>query len=107
MIKVILTCAEDTGLKLEISGHAEAVKIGNDPVCAAVSTLAQTLAARIRELKLKETPEIELANGKCIIKAYGESIDAVRITEAANTVEAGFRLLSESFPKNVGFIRRG
>lgn len=105
MIDIILTRAGDNGVKLEISGHAEVVKTGIDPVCAAVSTLAQTLAARIGELGLKTPPKTVLANGKCLIEAYGESTDG-RLAEAVNTVESGFRLISESFPGNVRFTAR-
>ncbi len=50
MIKVDVTKADKHYYKLKLSGHAYSDEPGRDLVCAAVSTLAQTVANAIEQI---------------------------------------------------------
>lgn len=82
---------------LRITGHAGFCP-GNDIVCAAVSTLACTLAATLDALGADVTA-LRMEPGDVIITAHaGKGVETAFLM-----VRTGLRQLAEAYPKNVKF----
>lgn len=91
--------------KIEITGHANYAEPGKDIVCAAVSTLAQTLAYSLYELTpdtmgfMSESGHMEIIygalsdSGVCLIKSFliGANMVAEQYPEYVNVVESRFK----------------
>ena len=103
--------ADGKTLVLTLQGHAGAVQSGNDPVCAAASMLAYTVAQEVIDMhnagKLKKKPYIRLDSGdaavicKPVKSAYAEALHLYEV------VQTGYRLLAHNFPDNLRVKRFG
>lgn len=78
--------------ELTAEGHAGYGPHGQDIVCAAISVLAQTLAACVED----QAEEAEIMPGYVHIRWVDE-------TEAAKVIKRGFELLCEAYPNHVSF----
>lgn len=92
-------------LELEIKGHAEHSKKGEDIVCAAISTLFYTLGETLNQSvdMLVKPPKFKDKHGKgnlsCIPKKeYGGNIACVY-----RTILIGMELVATNYPQNVTF----
>jgi len=84
------------GYEIDIAGHADYCP-GADIVCAAASMLAYTLIRRLRELP--GGAEIDCAAGSVHIATRGKG---EKVKETVETILAGYKLLAEKYPENVG-----
>ena len=88
---------------LDITGHAEHGKKGEDIVCSAISTLFYTLAEALYESKAMLTEDIDFSdedgNGhlSCKPKAEFEG----NIARTYWTILIGFELVAKNYEKNV------
>ena len=89
--------------KLDITGHAEHGKKGEDIVCSAISTLFYTLAEALYESKAMLAEDIifsdEDGNGHLSCKPKAEY--AANVSLIYWTILNGFELLAENYEKNV------
>ena len=85
-------------ISIEIKGHAEYGKAGEDIVCSAISMLGQTLIAYLNVDHFKF--DYSLREG--YIWAYAKGIN-VRV--AFNVIMTGFYLLERDFPDHVKLNR--
>lgn len=77
-----------------LEGHACSDVYGKDLICAAVSTLALTLAANVEG---KENAEVSLQPGNSRISCHLEAAGVF------DCICKGFQLLAEKFPEYVCF----
>lgn len=80
-------------------GHAESAPYGADLVCCAVSTLAYTLAANLREIRAHDL-QVWMDSGKSDIRCE-PSFDARQVF---HMIYVGLKLLAESYPNNIKII---
>lgn len=91
--------------KISVTGHAD-FNPGNDPVCAAVSVLATTLAQRANDIEamgLGKVRQQVIESGKVLLTVESQ-YDAWR--HAVSTIITGFELLEYHYPAHVKLIRR-
>ena len=88
------------GITLE--GHANYASIGQDIVCAGVSTLVQTLIQSIEELTADEI-EYDMSPGTVDIK-YGNLSEQAQLLVSSFFV--GLRLIADEYPKNVAILKK-
>ncbi len=98
-------------LVLTIIGHAGMGDAGNDPVCAAASILAYTVAQEVTDMhkagKLKKEPHIRLDAGDASVtckptkSAYAEALHLYKVAQT------GYRLLAHNFPDNLRIKKFG
>ena len=92
--------------RVTIQGHAGTAEIGHDLVCAAVSALALTLAANVKNMEAHGhvyAVVIDLTAGNAKISCTADVQYADSVTQVFNTICAGFELLSKKFSKNVKY----
>ena len=94
-------------LRLEMEGHAGAGPKGADPVCAALSMLMLTLAARMREREEETLPAVSQAPGRFMICCRPEEGEAALCRESFDTVAAGIAVLAENRPENITLTLTG
>jgi uncharacterized protein YsxB (DUF464 family) len=91
---------------LDITGHAEHGKKGEDIVCSAISTLFYTLAESLYEARhmLKEDIDFsdEDGNGHLAIIPKEEYMENVSLIYW--TILTGFQLVAKNYKKNVKLI---
>ena len=85
---------------ITIKGHAKYAPIGQDIVCAGVSTLAQTLIASIEELTGDEI-QVDMQPGSVEIKYGTLSAEAQLLIES---FFIGANLIAGEFPENVRIV---
>lgn len=92
-------------LELEITGHAEHNKKGEDIVCSAISTLFYTLGEALNQTGdlLEAPPVFKDEKGKGYLccspkKAYEGNIACIY-----RTILIGMELVANNYPKNVTF----
>ena len=95
-----MTTVERYSGGISIAGHANYAEAGKDIVCAAVSTLAQTLIASIEELTTDEI-HYSISPGKV-------DIEHGHLSEAAHTlIDAffvGIRMIADEYPDFVRIV---
>ena len=99
MTKIVYWKTEDA-FEVHLDGHAGYAGYGNDIVCASLSTLIQTLAARMPAVT--DRYDFNLESGNAWVRGMGE--------EAVNaflTVLTGLRGVQESFPNYVSIHEEG
>ena len=91
---------------VDISGHAEHGKKGEDIVCAAISTLFYTLAQALYPYNDKTEDGIDFrdedGNGHLSCKPKPEYVN--NITLIYWTILSGFELVAENYKENVNFL---
>lgn len=90
---------KDNEFSLRCLGHAGFAEIGNDIVCAGISTLVQTLTTHIPEVTTDYDIHIEPGDAWC----YGKGEGAVNCFEVILT---GLRLLESAYPQHLS-IEKG
>ena len=106
MIQAVFT-RKNSERMLEVKGHA-GYSTGDDIVCAAVSTLEQTMAAVLSTDKYKPKLKkiaIEMDRGYFFIHFCPKRGEEETINAFFDYCETGFRLLSGSFGDYVDVVR--
>ena len=102
MIKIKFT---PETLKLEVTGHANHGKKGEDIVCAAISTLFYTLGEVLncsRDM-LEEEPIFKDSKGKGILSCKPKEEYNANIVLSYRAILIGMELVANNYPKNVTF----
>ena len=91
---------------VDISGHAEHGKKGEDIVCAAISTLFYTLAQALYPYNNMTENGIDFSNedGYGHISCTPKAEYVQNITLIYWTIMSGFELVAENYKNNVSFI---
>ena len=89
--------------ELDITGHAEHGKKGEDIVCAAISILFYTLAESLTQCKnmLEDDMTFEYEDGNGHISCKPKNEFEANISLTYWTILNGFQLISENYKKNV------
>ena len=82
---------------ISITGHANYAPIGEDIVCAGVSTLVQTLIQSIEDMT-KDKIEYSMQSGLVEIK---HGILSERAQVLFESLFVGMKLIANTYPKNV------
>ena len=90
-------------LELEVKGHAEHDKKGEDIVCAAISALFCTLSQALLESRnmLKAKPVIKDKDGDGYIQCKPKKEFEGNIARTYWTILVGFDLVAKNYEKNV------
>lgn len=116
MISVVFTRGPDY-VGLEVMGHANAGPHGEDMVCAAVSTLAQTCIASMVAAGFEPEYIVEPGDMICICryrpgkKMAWEFIDTapdedVVLSAIMHTIYTGMAYIEEHYPQHVAVVNR-
>lgn len=87
-------------------GHAGAGDLGNDLICCAVSTLAETLAAALAEKSIHRAIEFDEDSGLIFVQAFPEKGKAQETENIFDTVAAGLAGIARENPEYVRFRNR-
>lgn len=87
-----------------IKGHAGYKEDGEDIVCAAVSTLACTLAANLSDEIVRDAI-VRLDPGDTVIHAAARARFKNVVNLIYDVITNGFEGVAEAYPKNVRFTR--
>ena len=90
MIKVTYYEEHDE-ISMKVKGHADYAPYGEDVVCAAVSTLAQTLLAYLNI----DNEKFDYSMREGLIWAYAKGSN---VRTAFHVIMAGFHLIEENYP---------
>ena len=92
-----------------VTGHAGAGPEGHDLVCAAASTLAQTLAEYVQRMKdagLMLTSDLTITKGRLSLNAIPkDGMAQMMIRVSFDTIISGFELLAAKYPNNITLIK--
>lgn len=96
--------------KVTLEGHAQSGEHGHDLVCAAVSTLAYTLANAVENMYASN----QLKEKQCLL-GEGDAVIACRpltryvsvVTLAFDLFCSGFEMLAQNYPENISYEIRG
>lgn len=90
---------------LRMQGHAGADTEGKDLVCAAVSTLAYTLAQTMMCLyadgKLLHEPALRLEKGDVLVEVHPTTDGYAEVLYAFYVIRVGLALLAKTYPEYV------
>lgn len=87
---------------ITLNGHANYAPIGQDIVCAGVSTLVQTLIQSIEELTADEI-EYVMSPGTVDIK-FGNLSERSKLL--VDSFFIGLRLIADEYPNNVAILKK-
>ena len=103
MITATFTYSPNGVLSLDLAGHADLVREGYDPVCAAVSVLLYTLANEVEDMDgeglLRRSPHILLSSGSAHISAIPARKGKLRAEGAYRLTLRGLDLLAKAYPQ--------
>lgn len=91
-------------LRLEAEGHAGGGEKGQDIICAAVSTLEQTLARALYEMQDEGNCQVEYQHGepgKTSIHAIPRIWRRISVRQMFEFTMTGLRAIAEKYPENV------
>ena len=88
---------------LKVSGHSNAAGKGNDVVCAAVSTLVQTLAGGVEETMQGQIYG-SFESGNCDLELKVPDKSASSFNSICQIFRFGFRKIAETHPEQVELI---
>ena len=96
--------------RVTVEGHAGSGPEGHDLVCAAVSTLAMTLAANVSFMRAQDCVHSEIlkldeGNAEIQCTPYRRYKDSVE--QIYRSICVGFELLSTKYPENISYSVRG
>ena len=84
-----------------LEGHAGFKEAGKDIVCAGISALACTLINCLENLKEKErVEEFEYIEKDGMLKVTFTG-DSTELLATLETIEIGFMMMAENYPKNI------
>jgi uncharacterized protein YsxB (DUF464 family) len=91
---------------LDITGHAEHGKKGEDIVCSAISTLFYTLCEALIQSKhmMKEDIDIEIEDGNGYISCKPKEEYEANVSLIYWTILTGFELIAKNYEKNVSLL---
>ena len=98
MIKVKIKQTESNGFEITVQGHAEMGKKGSDILCAAVSTLYETLTASIASISKTSIVSEHKTSGYRKIVIDGLDSSALILI---NSFEIGCLCLEKTYPENI------
>lgn len=106
MIDITYT-KDKSSLKVEIKGHAEYGRYGEDIICSAVSILAYTLAEAVRKL-CEEEPflyhsTIDLKAGNSLIEMTLGDVLTTKPLYTFDVLNRGFSMIEDTYPNNVKY----
>jgi uncharacterized protein YsxB (DUF464 family) len=105
MVKVVVKKNLERYVSLKITGHAYSGKPGNDIVCAAVSTLGQTLANALEAIAEIPEKELELIYDSGLLTLHiPETADRHTVDILFRNFVIGIEGIIGSYPKNVKLI---
>lgn len=85
--------------KLTVTGHSTSAPLGEDLVCAGVSTLTTALAETLAEkAKILNVCAINLKEGDASIYVVPKKGHEHKINLIISTIMTGYRLMAETFP---------
>ena len=92
--------------KLDVSGHAEYAKKGEDIVCSAISTLFYTLAESLLQSKHMVEGDVEIIteDGNGYISCKPKEEYEANVSMIYWTVLNGFELVAKNYEKNVNLL---
>ena len=98
-----------TAFRLDITGHAEHGKKGEDIVCAAVSALFYTLAQTLYESRNMMEEDIVMSDedGNGHIECRPKADYEANISLIYWTILTGFQLLADNYKKNISLSVEG
>lgn len=100
MIKIGIERQGDT-YTVTMEGHAGFKEAGKDIVCAGLSTLAFTLINCLEHLQERErVEEFDYILRDGMIKATFTG-DSTELLATLETIEIGFLMMAENYPKNI------
>jgi uncharacterized protein YsxB (DUF464 family) len=96
--------------RVTVTGHAGSGPEGHDIVCAAVSSLALTLAANVSYMEAQDAvhgviTKLEEGNAEIQCTAYRRYKDSVE--QIYRSICVGFELLATKYPDNISYEVRG
>ena len=96
-------------LELEIKGHAEHGKKGEDIVCAAISTLFYTLGEALNQSSnmLVKPPKFKDKHDKGYLSCLPKKEYGGNIATMYRTILIGMELVANNYPENVTFKVEG
>lgn len=93
------------GIHLTIRGHAGAAAVGNDLICASVTTLAYTAAQAVQFLyeqgKLLKKPKIHIREGSATVIATPKKEAEAETLMVFWVAQCGAHVLSHNYPQYV------
>lgn len=95
--------------KLTVTGHAGSDEYGKDLVCAAVSTLALTIAQCVKDASdlgwLRKNPTLKMEDGDACIKAKPVPEKEPIIGAMFTTVVRGLEMLAVNYPDYITYTK--
>lgn len=108
MIEIAFRSDQKTMIALDINGHAETAPVGEDLVCAAVSTLGYTAMQYMSFFDqvgwVKEEPEMEEESGSMHLYFVPCKDRYNMAFHAMFTLELGFKMLQQNYPNAVRIV---
>lgn len=102
MTKVVICRLEGEICSLSVEGHAGYASHGEDIVCAAVTTLVQTLHIGLFDvLGVQVDSQVDEDRAKINLEWHGSSPEIAAI---ATTICESFRALAETYPEHVQLV---
>lgn len=106
MIRVCIEEGAERRLLLQLKGHAQSVKEGQDPVCAAASVLTYTAAQFFSYLyaegKLEAEPTLQLQKGDSLLIACPREAFFDEALHGLYVLSLGYGLLARQYPLALG-----
>ena len=100
MIEVDFSVTGAGQVALKVTGHSGKSEKGYDIVCAAVSTLVQTLTGGVEKV-LDAKIEGDLVSGSCDLSIRVPETKQQSLEAVCQVFKFGFRKIAESYPDHV------
>lgn len=91
------------GMRLEVKGHAGYAPAGHDIICAAVSTLAYTLAQNLALTLCMDEYSAQFEDGYAYIEANPPETSAEQCRGIFMTIANGFAMLAAQYGQYIQF----
>jgi uncharacterized protein YsxB (DUF464 family) len=98
MTEIRIIRKDDSVCGIELSGHSGYDRQGRDIVCAALSTLIQTLEIGLTEVLMIEGVSTKVDEGKAYMGVFWGKNEDRRITDLVNTIVAALRSVEKGYP---------
>ena len=92
--------------RVTVEGHAKSGEIGQDLVCASVSSLVYALASFVLNMKSAGqvyNPRVELKAGDTLICCAPPNKYKNSVTLVFDAICGGFQLLARDYPDNISY----
>lgn len=99
----------DNGIHMDIAGHSGSAPKGEDLICAAVTTIAYTVAQAVEFLhedgKLSKKPKIHIEDGKAVVIATPKDGNFSDVLNVFWVGQCGAKVLAHNYPGNVQLLK--